>query len=134
MTNKKNYQKTTNYPVGDFLVRLKNAAMAKNKSINVLNTKLIKAVANVLKKEGYVSEISENGNTLTVGLAQYKKEPILIDMTLVSRPGLRIYMGVKEIEAIRGPETYIVSTPKGVMSGKEVIKNRVSGEVIAKIL
>lgn len=123
----------TNYSLGDFLTRIKNAALARKRSFSVDNTKLINQVANVLKEEGYLDDIKKDDGKLIVSLKYHRKEPVLIGLKLISKPGLRIYMKVDEIEKKRGPEIYIVSTPKGVMSSRKVIKNRLGGEVLVKV-
>ncbi len=122
-----------NYPVGDFLVRIKNAALADKREFSVQNTKLIKQVAEVMSKVGYLEKLKVEKNRLIIRLAYHKKEPLLLDIKLISKPGLRIYMGVDELEKKRGSSIYILSTPKGVMASKEAIKKRLGGEVIAEI-
>jgi small subunit ribosomal protein S8 len=123
----------TNYPVGDFLTRIKNAAMARNKKVSTEADKRIVTVAEALKKLGFLDELKKDKGTLTVSLVFKNKKPALLDMKLVSKPGLRIYMNVRDIEKKRGPSTYLISTPKGVVSSREAIKKRVGGEVIAEI-
>ncbi len=132
-TVKKQMSRKIGYPVGDFLIRLKNAVISGNKEIVVPETKLIKAVSSVLKKEGYISDIQSNGKVMTIGLTIRRKEPVLMDVKLVSKPGLRIYMKVDELETQRGPFFMILSTPLGIMTAREAIKKRTGGEVIAKI-
>lgn len=122
-----------NYPVGDFLIRIKNAALARKKLVEVQGTKAIKAVADVLKKEGFLESVDKKGKKLSLRLSYMKKEPVLLGLKLVSKPGLRIYMGVEELEAIKGPSIFVLSTPKGVISSKEAIKKRLGGEVIVEI-
>lgn len=124
----------TNYHIADFLIRLKNAAMANIKEVTMPSTNLIEAVAKTLKSEKYLSDVSVKDGKITVKLAIYMKRPVLANVTVISRPGLRIYMNVDEIEAIKSPDVYILSTPKGVMSGKQAIKARAGGEVIAKVI
>lgn len=124
---------TVNYPVGDFLINVKNAAMAKNKNILVRHSKQIFAVAQALQKLGYFDNIEKDGESMKVSLAFESKKPIITNLRLVSKPGLRIYLRVADIEKKRGPSTFLVSSPKGVISSKEVKKLRVSGEVIAEI-
>lgn len=126
--------KQTNYPVGDFLIRIKNAARTNAGEVTVPKTKMIKKVAEALKKEGIVSAVKDKKGELKVKLAMLKKESILMDLKLVSRPGLKIYMGTEELESKKGPEIYILTTPKGILSSKEAIKKGVGGEVIVKIL
>ena len=62
-----------------------------------------------------------------------KKEPTLIDLRLVSKPGLRIYAGADELSARRKPSFLVLSTPKGIMTCREAIKQRIGGEVIVEI-
>ncbi len=123
-----------NYPVGDFLIRVKNAAMAKNREVEVKSTKLIKEVAKVLKNLGYLEKVEEGNGQIKVRLAFRQREPVLINLRLVSKPGLRVYMGADELESIKKPTFFIISTSQGVLSNKEALKKRVGGEVIAEVL
>lgn len=129
------HQKTgiTNYPVGDFLIRVKNTALAGRSSLLVKSTKFVYQVAKVLVSEGFLSEAKLDDGMLTVSLAIASKEPVLMGLKLVSKPGFRQYMGAGELAKLRGPEIYVIATPKGVMSGKDAIKKNVGGEIIAKI-
>ena len=128
----KKYTKT-NYSIGDFLIRIKNAGMAGNKEVSaVTNTKIL-ALANTLKKMRILDTVAVKDGLITVTLAFQDKKPVLMDLRLVSKPGLRIYMTIADIEEKRGPSTYVISTPKGVLSAKEAKKLRVGGEVIAEI-
>lgn len=124
----------TNFPVGDFLIRIKNAALARNHEVVVQNTKLIFAVANALKKEGFLHQVKLEKDNLIVRLSYKQKEPVLMDLKLVSKPGLRIYMGVDDLAKLKGPSTHLLSTPIGIVTTKEALKKRVGGEVIAEIL
>ena len=124
----------SNYPFGDFVTRLKNAALSDAKEVRVRKTKLIKAVAEALKREGFLLEVKEEKDELVVRLAFVKKEPIIMNLTLVSKPGLRIYETAEELASKRGPEIYIVSTSKGVLSSNEAVKKNIGGEVIVKAL
>ena len=123
----------TNYPVGDFLIRVKNAVLARNREVVVANTKLIKEVAKVLKREGFLDAISEKGGELSARLSFRRKEPLILGIKLVSKPGLRIYMGIDELEKKKGPSMFIISSPKGVISSSEAKKKRLGGEVIAEV-
>lgn len=124
---------TTNYSVGDFLIRVKNVAMAKNKEVTIKPNKEILAVAEALKKMGFVDEIKKEKDSITVALTFKDKKPRLMDLKLISKPGLRIYMGVDELEKKKSPSVFLVSTPKGMMSSLKAIKDRVGGEVLAEI-
>lgn len=122
-----------NYQIGDFLIQIKNAALAKNREVVTGTTKLKLAVAKTLKKEGFVNEISQKEQLLTVQLAYQHKEPVLVDLKLVSKPGRRVYARTNEIENKKGPSILLITTPEGVISSKEARKLRVGGEVIAEI-
>lgn len=122
-----------NYPIGDFLIRVKNASLARNHEIVVTNSKLVESVAHLLEKEGYLEGIKKEKGKLSVRLSYRKKEPVILGLKLVSSPGLRVYKGVFELEKKKGPSTFIVSTPKGIMSAMGAIKKRLGGEVIAEI-
>jgi small subunit ribosomal protein S8 len=123
-----------NYTIGDFLIRIKNACLTRNKKVEAKNTKLIENLANTLKKEGLLDEVKVEGKKITASISYRDKKSLILDIKLVSKPGLRVYKGADELEKIKGPSIFIVSTNKGVMSTKEAIKKRVGGEVIAEIL
>lgn len=123
----------TNYPVGDFLIKVKNAVMARKKELDVASTKEMAAVAETLKRMGYLTDIKKGKEGILMAFAYKAKRPVLLDLRLISKPGLRIYAGASEIAAKRGPSVFLVSTPKGILSSKEAIGKRVGGELIAEI-
>ncbi len=123
-----------NYRVGDFLIQIKNASLAGRREVTVEKTNLIKGVAEVLKKEGYIDDIKEEGRFLTIHLAYKSKEPVLLNLKLVSKPGLRTYVTLDDILARTDYSTFLIlSTPKGVISSRLAIKEKVGGEVIAEV-
>jgi len=124
----------TNYPVADFLIRLKNASRAGVDKIDFKSTKMVVAVADAMKRAGFVESIENKNGMITAKLAIYKKNYILSDLKIVSKPGLRIYINADNLEKRRSPEILIVSTPKGILTDREAIKERLGGEVIAKVL
>ncbi len=115
------------------MIRVKNVAMAKNKTVSVQSNKRLVNVAEALKKMGFVDSIKNEKGVLTVALTFKNKRPRLMNLKLVSKPGLRIYMSVDELEKKKGPSIFLVSTPNGVTSSLKAIKDRVGGEVIAEI-
>ncbi len=123
----------SNYSVGDFLIRIKNTAMAGNKSVEYKAEKQIVAIAEALKKLGFLDTVKKDKEVLTVTLAFKNKKPVIMDLRLISKPGLRIYMGVDEIDKKKGPSTYLITSPKGIISSKDAVKLRIGGEVIAQI-
>jgi small subunit ribosomal protein S8 len=122
-----------NYPVGDFLIRVKNAVLSGKREIIVSETKLIKSVAKVLKKQGFFNEVTTKSGKITAKLNYHKKKPVLINLRLISKPGLRVYKGADELEKRRKPSFYLVSTPKGIMTSMEAVKKRLGGEIIVEI-
>ena len=124
---------TTNYPEGDFLIKIKNASMAKNKEVTAPANNQIFALAEALKKYGFLDTVKKGEGQVTVTLAFKNKIPVIMNMKLISKPGLRVYMGVDELETKKGPSTYLVSTPKGILSLRDTIKQRVGGEVVVKV-
>ena len=125
--------KFTNFLTGDFLIRVKNTAMAKNKTLTIKSSKQILALAEALKKTGFLDGIKNEKGMLTLSLTFKDKRPRLMDVKLISKPGLRIYQGVDEIEKKKSPSIMLISTPKGVISNLQAVKERVGGEVIAEI-
>lgn len=123
----------TNYSIGDFLIRIKNAAMAGNKEIIVSSDKKLVAVSQALVKMGFLDSVKNEKGILSVALSFKDRRPRIMDIRLISKPGLRIYMGVDELESRKSPAILLVSTPKGVMSSLKAIKERIGGEVIAEI-
>lgn len=124
----------TNYQIGDFLIRLKNASMAHIKQVVFPKTKLVLEVAKTLQEERFLDSVEEKDGNIIVKLSIFSKKPVLSNVTIISKPGLRIYMSADEIEKIKTPDVYILTTPKGVLSGRMAKKLRVGGEVIAKVI
>lgn len=127
-------RKVGNYPVGDFLVRIKNASLARRKVVEFPSFKFVVCVAKALQKLGYLREVKVDKDVLKVTLSYKKKEPLITNVKVVSKPGLRIYMKSEDLEKIKKPSVFIVSTPKGVMSSKEAIDKNLGGEVVAEVL
>ena len=123
----------TNYPVGDFLIRIKNAAQAKNREVRDTSSKKKVAVAKALEKAGLIEEVKSKGGILNLSLKFSHKSPVLMDIKLVSKPGKRVYFKLSDIEAKRGPSIFLISTPKGILTTKEAKKIGSGGEIIAEI-
>jgi small subunit ribosomal protein S8 len=124
---------TTNYPVGDFLIRIKNTAMAGNKNVTVPANKQITMIAAAFKKAGLFDDAKKEKENLLIALTFRNKQPLITDIKLVTKPGRRIYLGADEIGKRRGPSQYLISTPKGILMTREALKQNIGGEVIAEI-
>lgn len=123
----------TNYSLGDFLIKIKNISLSGKNEVTVPYTKLNHAVSEVLMKEKILREVKKEDGLLTIKLAYLKKEPVLMSLKLVSKPGKRVYVKVDDMKVLRGISFYLLSTPKGIMTSKEAIKKNLGGELIAKI-
>ncbi len=128
-----------NDPVGDLITRIKNAGAVGHESLSLPYSKLKAAVADVLERAGYIKYSEKKGKktnkTLTIGLL-YKKDgtPRITEAKRISKPGRRIYRGVKEIFPIRyGKGSIILSTSKGIMTGKDAKKAKLGGEALFEI-
>jgi len=121
--------------VGDFIIQLKNAGMAKKPVVSLPYSKLKAAIAEKLKQEGFVASIETNGKeaatkTLEVTL-QYDEggKHRIADVKRISKPGRRLYAKATEIYPVKfGKGRMILSTPAGILTGEEARKANVGGE------
>ncbi len=125
-------------PVADMLTRIRNGQAAGKASIRMPASKLKKAIAAVLKDEGYIQDfaVAENSGKpeMTVDLKYFQGEPVIDSIQRVSRPGLRIYRGKDDLPKVRGGlGIAIISTSKGLMTDRAARKAGQGGEVIAFI-
>lgn len=124
--------------ISDFLAQIKNAYLAHHKTVAVSYTKTLYNIAKILEQEQFVKEVkttSEKGNKkLILTLSYPNRKPALEDVKRVSKPGLRIYVSKKHIPRVYGGlGIAILSTPKGIMTGKMATKQNIGGEVLCKI-
>lgn len=128
-----------NYLVADFITRLKNASMARKLDVIFPYSRLNKEIAQVLVNQGFLEKITDetkDNKKILVGKISYaKREPMMIDISVVSKPSLRVYTPIKRIDAFqrKGLHTLVISTNKGVMTGKEAKKKGVGGEILFEI-
>ena len=128
-----------NDTIGDFIVRLKNAGAVKKETASVPYSALKMAVAEKLQNAGFVKSIDKKGkkvrSTLDVVL-KYDTEGLHVihGVRRISKPGRRVYRSVREIMPVRyGHGTLVLSTPKGILTGKEARKQNVGGEALFEI-
>lgn len=123
-------------PVADLITRIKNAGKARKESVLLPYSKLKEAIALVLVSEGYVKSASKKKTspTLEVVLNYHNGEPKVKDVERISKSSRRVYMGFEEIHPTKGGfGKMILSTPKGILTDRQAIKERVGGEVLFKI-
>ncbi|HZR02874.1 MAG TPA: 30S ribosomal protein S8 [Burkholderiales bacterium] len=122
-------------PIADMLTRIRNAQASERTSVAMPCSRVKVAIAQVLKDEGYIDDfkVSSDGprSTLEVALKYYAGRPVIEKIERVSRPGLRIYKGSKEIpQVMNGLGIAIVSTSRGVMTDRKARSNNIGGEVL----
>lgn len=126
-------------PLADMLTRLRNAQKARKQSVSMPTSKIKVAVANVLKKEGYVTDFEVNSDnkaksTLVITLKYFQGKPVIEKLDRVSRPGLRIYKGKDDLGSVaNGLGISIITTCKGVMSDRDARESGVGGEVLCTV-
>ena len=128
-----------NDPIADMLTRIRNAGLRGKSTVSTPASKLRAWVFDVLADEGYIrgyeSGTDERGHpTPEIALKYYEGTPVIRELKRVSKPGRRVYMGVKDIPQVRqGLGVSIVSTPKGVMSDAAARAANVGGEVLCTV-
>ena len=127
-----------NDTIADMLTRIRNANQMKYSNVDVINTKMTREIAAILKEEGYISEFAENNENkmlnLTLKYADNKKERVIIGLKRISKPGLRVYVKHDELpRVLNGLGIAIISTSKGIMTDKKARENGLGGEVLAYI-
>lgn len=126
-------------PLADMFTRLRNAASARHDNVKIPASKVKRAVAEVLKAEGFIRSYADEAD----GARSYINMDIMYDqdqravlsgIRRVSRPGLRVYVGKREIPRVYGGlGVAILSTSKGVMSGREAWRQKIGGEVLGYV-
>ena len=125
-------------PIADMLTRIRNANQMKYNNVAVLNTKMTREIASILKEEGYISEYAVNEETkmldLSLKYGDNKKERVITGLKRISKPGLRVYAKRDELpRVLNGLGIAIISTSKGIMTDKKARENGLGGEVLAYI-
>ena len=126
-------------PIADMLTRIRNAIMAEHKSVNIPLSKIKREIATVLKREGYIKdyrvEKSHFPSRILIDL-KYKtpKENAIIGIQRVSKPGRRVYAGVDNIpKVLGGLGVALLSTSRGILTGRECERDNIGGEVLLYI-
>ena len=124
-------------PIADMLTRIRNAGSARHETVDVPNSKMKKAIAEILLEEGYIKsfQLIDDGTQGVIRI-QLKylagKEKVISGLRRVSKPGLRVYAGADELpQVLRGLGIAIISTSKGIMTDKKARAQHVGGEVLA---
>jgi small subunit ribosomal protein S8 len=130
---------SVNDPISDMLTRIRNAGMARKPVTSMPSTKVLIAIANILKAEGYIADFEvvekrpQDVLNITLRYGADKRHSIR-EIRRVSKPGLRVYAGKDAIPRVKsGLGIAIVSTPQGVLTGYEARRRGIGGEVLCTV-
>lgn len=124
--------------ISNMIISIKNAGRVGKSSVSIPYSKLKNAIALCLMKEGYVSSVvkktKDGAPMIEIGLIYVENKPKIQDVDRMSKQSRRVYLGMKDIHSVRnGSGLLVLSTPKGILSGKEARKEQVGGEALFKI-
>lgn len=125
-------------PIADMLTRIRNAVMAGHEDVLVPASRMKLSVARTLKEEGFIQDYETLKGKLQamirIRLKYIDKRPALLGLERVSKPGLRVYVGSREIPRVYGGlGIAILSTSKGIMTGQEAWRQRLGGELLCYV-
>ena len=125
-------------PIADFLTRLRNANSARKPEVVLPYSKIKADIARILKQEGYISnyEVDTTGQfpQIKVISKMVNRTSAITGLKRVSKPGLRKYVGATEIpRVLGGMGISILSTPRGIVTGREAKKQNIGGELLAYV-
>ncbi|MEK7613599.1 MAG: 30S ribosomal protein S8 [Patescibacteria group bacterium] len=126
-------------PIADLITRLKNASMVGHQTVVLPYSKLKESIALTLKTAGFVGDISKEGEGVQQSLVvtlMYDKAgaPRIKGVQRISKPGRRLYAGVKDIHPVKyGKGILVLSTPRGILVDADARKVRVGGETLFKM-
>jgi small subunit ribosomal protein S8 len=125
-------------PIADFLTRLRNAARANRADVSAPYSRIKEEIARILKREGYIAEFEVDNQSkppqIKVTMRFVNRIPALTGLKRVSKPGLRKYVGSGEIpRVLGGMGVSIISTSRGIITGREARKERIGGELLALV-
>lgn len=123
--------------ISDMLTRIRNANLARQVTVLVPYSKMKMAVAQILAKEGFVKKVEkldDGHGQIKIELKYKANKPVLGGLKRVSKPGLRVYNGYRELPRIMPSlGIYIISTPQGLMTHEEAKKKKLGGEIICEV-
>lgn len=126
-------------PIADMLTRIRNASKAKMEKVDIPSSKLKVEIAKILKDEGFVKNVKlvkdRRQGLIRVYLKYNEDElPVIQGLKRISKPGCRVYAGAESIpKVMRGLGTVILSTPRGVQTGRQAKKDNVGGEILCHV-
>lgn len=126
--------------IADMLTRLRNAAAAKHKTVDVRNSRICEGIAKVLKEEGYISDFAVLDDGTKQGLIRLNikytptGQQVIKEIKRISKPGCRVYRGVTEFpKVLQGMGIAVLSTSRGVLSDRQARQQNIGGELLATV-
>ena len=124
--------------ISNMLIVMKNGSLAGKESVIFPFSKMKQAIAECLKKEGYVNNVSKkvkkDQQVLEVELLYVDKKPKIAEVERISKQSKRVYFGIRDIRSVRnGTGLLVLSTPKGILSGKTAKAEQVGGEALFRL-
>ena len=125
-------------PIADMLTRIRNAIMAHHEDVLVPSSKIKLSIVKILKEEGFIEGYEllkgKPQPMIKIYLKYTDEQPAILGLERVSKPGLRVYTGAREIPRVYGGlGIAILSTSKGVMTGQEAWRRRLGGEILCYV-
>lgn len=121
-------------PIADLLIRLQNASRVGHSAVVMPYSQMKHAIAKILNKEGYVGTVEKKAHNLSIELRYEGGKPAIIGSKRISKPSRRMYLGVRDVRPVkRGHGLLVLSTPAGILTGKDAQAARVGGEALFEI-
>jgi len=129
---------TVTDPIADMLTRIRNAIMASHDDVVIPSSQVKLSIAKILKEEGFIDDYEilkgKSQQTIKIRLKYVDKQPALLGLERVSKPGLRTYAGRREVPRVYGGlGIAILSTSKGIMTGQEAWQQHLGGEILCYV-
>jgi small subunit ribosomal protein S8 len=136
--NKRVQKMSKTDPIADYLTRIRNAAKAKHRRVDIPSSNLKKAISKILLAKSFVAGFTvledKKQNILRINLKYHNGKPVITGLRRISKPGIRMYRGSNELPRVLGGlGVAIISTSKGVMTDAQAKKDNVGGEILAYI-
>jgi len=124
-------------PIADMITRIRNGQSAKKLFISMPSSKIKISIAQVLKNEGYINKYNIQGDLkkeLVIELKYFLGKAVIENIQRISRPGLRIYKGSKDLpKVMSGLGIAVISTSRGIMTDRNARKDRIGGEILCYV-
>jgi small subunit ribosomal protein S8 len=123
-----------NDPIADMFARIRNAQKALHKDVEFPASQMRESIVGILKENGFIQDFAGDGRKIRVVLRYLSSKGAISGSKKISKPGLRIYVGVEDIPSVQnGLGIAILSTPKGILEGRRAKAENVGGELLCEV-